>query len=496
MSPVLSNWLRTLRQGRSWGLGIGLCVLAFAAVGLVVYGLGEKQPRFSAPTVARAVVQLPLAAARGIATPGAGHGTPLTTSAVRAQLAAEANLARALAGLGRPGDPPEADARVTGAGADLRGIARDLQVSVDEDSPSGTYRVSLAYASQDPGFSARLVNALAVQYAKDCRGQLQEGVREAAEEARRAAERARADLARLKSEFDALAESRFQAQKTAARPARSGPGEAASSKRTPGRIASQAGKPSSVRTIVNNPEWIERTRELDGLRQRRSALLEDRTPLHPEVQDLDLRIAGLVRDLEAIPREVAGRAAPPPSEPEEGTSQPIPADPREPVSRDLAAGPGGPEAEAEALRLFRVQKERLDAAAERVEQLLSRERAATEAGLRLPQIEVMGANSPHETLSPRPSSRWAWTAILAALGAAAGVGLISHGAAIDTPLRSPAEVKASLPIPLVASIPADASDRPAQQAGAWTADRSLWIVLGILVIAVCALVVLRLGAWI
>ena len=496
MSPVLNSWLRTLRMGRSLVLRIGLCAATFAVTGLAIYGLGEKQTQGRAPTVAKAVVQLPLAASPRIAAKRTADGTPFSPSAVREELIADANLARALAHKGGAGDSSHVESRVAGTVADLRWIALGLQVSVDEDSPSGTYRVSFAYAGLDPEFSARLVNALAEQYAKDCRDRLQQGVREAAEEAHRASERAKGVFARLKSEFDALLEVRFQAQKVASPPAGSDPGAAALPGRVPGRSPSRAVKPASARTMVDNPEWIERNRELEGLQRRRSALLADRTPLHPEVQELDLRIARLGRGLEGIPRKVEDRTAPPLSEPEPETSEPPPLHTRESADRDVAAGPGGLPGDAEMLRAFHAQRQRLQDAAEEVERLVGQEREATEAVLRLPQIEVRRANGPETATASGSSVRWPWAALLAALGAAAGVGLISHGTAIDPPLRSPAEVKASLPIPLVATISADASDRPAQGPGAWTADRSLWIVLGMLVIVVCTLVVLRLGGWI
>ena len=483
-------------MGRSLVLRIGLCAGAFAVTGLAIYGLGEKQTQGRAPTVAKAVVQLPLPAATRIAAKRTADGTPFSPSAVREELIAGANLARALAHKGGTGDSSDVEPRVAGAGADLRRIARDLQVSVDEDSPSGTYRVSFAYAGQDPEFSARLVNALAEQYAEDCRDRLQQGVREAAEEAHRASERAKGVFARLKSELDELVEVRFQAQKVATPPAGSDPRAAALPGRVAGRSPSRAVKPAPARTMVDNPEWIEITGELKGLQRRRSALLEDRMPLHPEVQELDLRIARLGQELEAIPRKVEDKTTPPRSEPELETSEPPPVHTREPADRDVAAGPGGLEGDAEMLRAFHAQRQRLQDAAEEVERLVGQEREATEAALRLPQIEVRRANGPETTQAPGSAVRWPWAALLAALGAAAGVGLISHGAAIDPPLRSPAEVKASLAIPLVATISADASDRPAQGPGDWTADRSPWIVLGMLVIVVCTLVVLRLGGWI
>jgi hypothetical protein len=95
--------------------------------------------------------------------------------------------------------------------------------------------------------------------------------------------------------------------------------------------------------------------------------------------------------------------------------------------------------------------------------------------------------------------------LLAALATAAGVATISHGAAIDPPLRSPAEVKARLPIPVVAILGAEAADRAAQGAGRLSESphrvldsagrRWLWIVLGASGIVVSLLVVLCVGGW-
>jgi hypothetical protein len=161
----------------------------------------------------------------------------------------------------------------------------------------------------------------------------------------------------------------------------------------------------------------------------------------------------------------------------------------------MAAGSGAPPSDADVLTEFHARKQRLQAAAADVERLAGREQEAREALLRLPQIEVRRAASPQTTQAPRPSARWPWAALLAALGAAAGVGFISHGVAIDPPLRSPAEVTASLPIPLVATIPADASECPAEGPGGQAAERSPWVVLGTLVIVISVLVVLRLGGW-
>ena len=86
-------------------------------------------------------------------------------------------------------------------------------------------------------------------------------------------------------------------------------------------------------------------------------------------------------------------------------------------------------------------------------------------------------------------------ALLAAVAAAGGVGLVSHGMSIDPPLRSQADVQSSLPIPLVATIEAAPSERSSEAPTPRSAEGSLWIVLGVLVMGVCALIVFRAGGW-
>ena len=59
--------------------------------------------------------------------------------------------------------------------------------------------------------------------------------------------------------------------------------------------------------MVDNPEWVELDRQLGELQRRHDDLLKDRTPLHPAVQDLALRIEELQRQMANMPRQIPGK---------------------------------------------------------------------------------------------------------------------------------------------------------------------------------------------
>ena len=54
--------------------------------------------------------------------------------------------------------------------------------------------------------------------------------------------------------------------------------------------------------IPDNPAWIELDRKLALLRQREAAMLVNKTPLHPDVQDIRARIADFQGQIDSTPR--------------------------------------------------------------------------------------------------------------------------------------------------------------------------------------------------
>ena len=57
--------------------------------------------------------------------------------------------------------------------------------------------------------------------------------------------------------------------------------------------------------MVDNPQWTEAVRRLGELEERRRVLLFERTPLHPSVQEIEMRISDMRREMATIPPKIA-----------------------------------------------------------------------------------------------------------------------------------------------------------------------------------------------
>ncbi|MEI8374458.1 MAG: hypothetical protein WCJ35_16665 [Planctomycetota bacterium] len=181
---------------------------------------------------------------------------------------------------------------------------------------------------------------------------------------------------------------------------------------------------------IENPRWTEVGRRLADLEERRKKLLLERTPQHPSVQEIEIRIADVRREMASIPPQIMQQspAASPPSTlpPDSPTVTEVQAAQQavEPLKRDLQ--------QAQAI-----------------------ERAALTACGEELQIDILSA----EPLLPAPVPPRDTTTILGkALVTAAtsiiGMGMISLGASLEPALSSIAELQALLPVPVVGVIPA------------------------------------------
>ena len=56
---------------------------------------------------------------------------------------------------------------------------------------------------------------------------------------------------------------------------------------------------------IENPRWTEICRRLADLEERRRILLFERTPLHPSVQEIEMRITDVRREMASIPPKIA-----------------------------------------------------------------------------------------------------------------------------------------------------------------------------------------------
>ncbi len=54
-------------------------------------------------------------------------------------------------------------------------------------------------------------------------------------------------------------------------------------------------------TTIENPRWTEICRSLADLEERRKILLSERTPLHPSIQEIEMRITDARREMASIP---------------------------------------------------------------------------------------------------------------------------------------------------------------------------------------------------
>jgi hypothetical protein len=183
-------------------------------------------------------------------------------------------------------------------------------------------------------------------------------------------------------------------------------------------------------TTVDNPRWAEICRRLADLEERRRILLFERTPLHPSVQEIEMRITDVRREMASIPPKVTQEA---PAGPQPNA---LPAD-----------TPAAAEVQAAQQAVERLKQD--------LQQAQALERAALTARGEELQVDLLSA----EPLPPSPAPSRATAAILGkALVIAAtsivGLGMISLGASLEPAIASITELQALLPVPIVGAIPA------------------------------------------
>jgi hypothetical protein len=407
-------------------------------------------------------------------------------------------------------------------GEQVEQVRRGLRVSANRTSDA-RFGIAISYADRDPDRTLGIVNALAKWYAKEHRtkehrtkvgpGGRQEYVR-----AQQAAERARQEYFDAKGRFDDFIDQHFLKQQSLADRTAKWKHALPSARDSTGdredAFPAHRDRQVTPRLVTPGPGQIERERELAQverqldelqrqlaeLEERRASLLVSRTPLHPAVQDVDARIAGLKERLASIRAQA-------PVQPSS-----VPAVPEPPAPTSAASTPAGPtnaartiagskqlsgtcgevlinamaDELAEELEAFRGLQEAVDLAREKYDRLAEIKRRAWEAGRARPSIELELAEACEACPPAHGSPRSVLVALASALAVAFGVGLIWTGFDVDPPLASLAEAEASLPVPVVGAIPEagwasdGASKRHSQRAG-----RLATIIYGVLVIVVC-----------
>ena len=451
---------QTVRPDSPWRSQKLFYLAVFAVSGVAVYrwGLATAQP------------PKPTSSYTSTATIHLREGLPAAAEPekTRQQITSRENVYRAVRQLGLATQPPpdeDPQATVTRV---VDEVGRDLRVTADATSPPGELAVSVIYANPSAQYSAQLANTLAGCYADDCRAEWKRQAQRAYAAAREATDRAQQEFLQAKAGLEEFAQQHLGSPQLG-QPAKTidanhqqagsgppGPTEPRQSDPQTPAAATPPDQPSvGAPSPGDNPEWIELSERLAALKRRRTELLTDRTPLHPEVQETDLQIAALKRQLATIPREVSAK---PPDQPAaadqssgaQGSSQPAGDDAG--ATGVTAVPPAGDRTET--ARTFQTLKQAADQTTAAYLQAFQQERGAWQEHRREPRIELDLARPSPPRVPPAPPRLALLLAALAAgLTMAAGVVMISAGAAVQFPLTTVEQARNALPVPVVGTIP-------------------------------------------
>jgi hypothetical protein len=292
-------------------------------------------------------------------------------------------------------------------------------LKIEADQCGGMTVVSLSLSDLPRETILPLVNLVASAYAQTCRSQWTvetEHAYTAAQEKVREAQRAVQDA-------DARLESLRQRQSEQA--------------------TAENGRPEPPPVVLaDNPQWSEAARRLADLEEKRRVLLFERTPLHPSVQEIEMRIGEMRREMASIPARIAQPSAvAPPS-----------------VQRLPASPPVAPEeldAAQQAASSLHGQLQQAETAA----------RTALTARSGELRVDIEPAEAIPSIAAPqRVTPALLGMVLLTAMTSVIGLGMISFGAALEPVLSSIGELQALLPVPVLGVVPAVHPAQPTQSA--------------------------------
>jgi hypothetical protein len=251
-----------------------------------------------------------------------------------------------------------------------------------------------------------------------------------------------------------------------------------------------ANTPAAQKTppMIDNPQWLDLNRRRADLQQRRDNMLHDRTPLHPAVQDLALRIEDLRRQMEGVPKQIAGKLPSPAGGHHEvvgagGDGDALPS----PAGRG-AWGEGGRNAvDASQDRTLQELTAAVEATRKELESAQAAEKKALDTQPAEPQFRIVRAKLIEAP--PSPDSGWqrlVWTTAACGVLMAFGIGSVSAGSRIEPPVGSTAEVQAAAGVPVLGTIPSGKQQiDPVKLSRRQRRRRRTLVMLGLLLIAAC-----------
>jgi capsular polysaccharide biosynthesis protein len=444
----------TVRPDSSWRSQKLFYLAVFAVSGVAVYrwGLATAQP------------PQPSGSCTSTATIHLRDGTPAAAEPekIRQQITSKENIYRAIRRLGLATPPPPDEAPQATATRVTEEVSRDLQVAADAGTPPGELAVSITYTHDSAQYSAQLANTLAECFAEDCRAEWQRQSEGAYDAARKATDRAQQEFLQANARLQEF----FEQHLTAAQPEQ--PAKTADAKRQqtdkdppdsahaqqPQPHTPSAAPPPDQPSVGAAPpgessDGIDLRQRLAELKRRRAELLVDRTPLHPEVRETELRITAVERQLAVTPEEVSTKLPD-----DAGATGVTPAPQGGDGTGDTNTAQVPPAGNhAQTARTFQTLKQAADEATAAYLKAVEQERKVWREHQRQPRIELDLAQpgQPRVPLAP-PRLALLLTALAAGLTMAGGVVMISAGGAVQFPLTSVEQVRNALAVPVVGII--------------------------------------------
>jgi hypothetical protein len=372
---------------------------------------------------------------------------------LRMELTSKSNIRRALESVETTTPPTVAG---DGMVALVEKVGQNLQVATQSTPGKNEVRVAIVCTSEDASATA-VVNGLARHYADQCRTKLQADAHQALAAARAAHQRARQQALAAQGAVDDYLRGGLRQAVPAGDDS---PPSDGAPRQIPAAVGSPPDLEASPRSIgagrelrlTINPEWSRLHDELQSLRSRRTQLLAVRTPAHPEIQDLETRIAQTEERLAATRRQIVDRPADLPVV-VNGALPSQPARPIAAVNEDRAGAQRSGEMageNAKASAEYRTLNEALARANADVERLAAAERQTRQEQEQLPLIEVFEAQVAPATSSRLAALRQPLRASLAAgLAMAIGVGLMLRGIPRARTFATAAQLHNTLSLPVV-----------------------------------------------
>ncbi len=211
------------------------------------------------------------------------------------------------------------------------------------------------------------------------------------------------------------------------------------------RKSGQSPEPS----MIDNPQWLALSEQLDRMIQHRQQLLVDRTPIHPEVEESRNRISAMRQEMSFIPRKIPGEW--PAEEIRKGQVVSAAETPEvseiKPTDETLAE-------QTVAAEKYRQLKATAEQTAKLYDQAALAERQAWRESRQKPQPLQQQPNTTCEIAQDaNHDTGRVPAALLAGLLGVAGVGMVVAGVNIEPTLNSVEQVQAVAATPVVGTIP-------------------------------------------